>query len=72
MYNFKACKSPAYVLPRSVRIEHGPHTPGRAKNVEGLGEAVIVNQSGIYGEQSHEQDDVASPDQDIYNLNNYN
>lgn len=39
--------------------EHGPHTPGGAEHVEGLGEAVVVDEASVDGEESHQQDDVA-------------
>lgn len=49
-------------------MKHGPNTPGRAEDVEGLGEAVVVNQPSVYREHSHEQYNIASPDHDICNL----
>lgn len=30
--------------------------PGRAKDVERLGEAVIVDEASVHGEYAHEQD----------------
>lgn len=66
--DFKVCKRPAYILPRPVGLKHGPNTPGRAEDVEGLGEAVIVNQASVYGEHSHEQDNIPSSDNHICNL----
>lgn len=33
--------------------------PGRAKDVERLGEAVIVDEASVHGEYAHEQDQVA-------------
>lgn len=41
-------------------VEHGPDTPARAEQVEGLGEAVVVNDPSVDWEDSHQQDDVAS------------
>ena len=34
--------------------------PGRAKDVEGFGEDVVVDEPGVDGEDSHEEDDVAT------------
>lgn len=42
------------------RVEHGPDTPAGAKHIQRLGEAVVVNDPGVDGEDSHEQDDVAA------------
>lgn len=46
-----------YSLPH-VSSEHGFHTPPRAKDVDGLGEAVVVYQARVDGEQAHHEDDV--------------
>lgn len=40
--------------------EHGLNAPAWAKDVERLGEAVIVDESGVSGEEAHHQDDVAA------------
>lgn len=42
------------------RVKHGPHAPARAKNIQRLGEAVVVNDPGVDGEYSHQQDDVTA------------
>ena len=44
----------------SLVDEHGPHAPPGAEHVEGLGEAVVVDEAGVDGEQPHQQDDVAA------------
>ena len=41
-------------------VEHGPDAPARAEDVEGLGEAVVVDDARIDGEQAHQEDDVAA------------
>lgn len=33
----------------SFGAEHGPNAPSRAEHVEGLGEAVVVNDAGVDG-----------------------
>lgn len=43
--------------------KHGLDAPARAEYVERLGEAVVVNQPGVDGEQPHHQDDVASAEE---------
>lgn len=42
-----------YLLPRAIS-EHGPNAPGRAEDVERLGEAVVVDQARVDGEDAHE------------------
>lgn len=39
--------------------EHGLDAPSGAKDVERLGETVVVNQAGVDGEKAHHEDDVA-------------
>lgn len=46
--------------PVTLREKHGPHTPAWAKHVDGLWEAVIVDQSGVDWEYPHQKNDVAS------------
>lgn len=38
----------------SARVEHGPDAPARAKQVEGLGEAVVVDDAGVDREDAHQ------------------
>lgn len=40
--------------------EHGLNAPPRAKYIEGLGEAVVVNEPRVDREKPHHQDDVTS------------
>lgn len=40
--------------------EHSLDAPARTKDVERLGETVVVNQSGVDGKEPHHQDDVTS------------
>lgn len=42
------------------RVKHGPHAPARAENIQRLGEAVVVDDPGVDGEDPHQQDDVAA------------
>ena len=44
----------------SLGAEHGPHAPPGAEHVQGLGEAVVVDDARVDGEQPHQQDDVAA------------
>lgn len=43
---------PTALLPGAIS-EHGPDTPGRAEDVERLGEAVVVNEARVDGEDPH-------------------
>lgn len=43
-----------------LRVKHGPHAPARAENIQRLGEAVVVDDPGVDGEDPHQQDDVAA------------
>lgn len=47
-----------YLLPH-LCCEHGFHTPSRAKDVQGLGETVVIYEASVDGEQAHHQDDVS-------------
>lgn len=38
--------------------EHSLDAPARTKDVERLGETIVVNQSGVNGKEPHHQDDV--------------
>ena len=40
----------------------------RSKDVEGLGEAVVVDEARVNGEQPHHEDDVAALKQDVPDL----
>lgn len=59
--------------PGSTGPEHGFDAPWRAKEVEGFGEAVIINETSVDGEKAHQQDDVAPAHQHGHDLegNNY-
>lgn len=43
-----------------LRVKHGPDAPAGAENIQGLGEAVVVDDPGVDGEDPHQQDDVAA------------
>lgn len=42
--------------------------PGRAKEVEWFGEAVIVDEASVHGEYAHEQDQVAPTEKGVPDL----
>lgn len=37
-----------------LRGEHGPHTPARAKDIDRLGKAVVIDDPGVDGEKPHQ------------------
>lgn len=39
---------------------HGRHVPPGAKEVHRLGEAIVVDEAGVHGEQPHQQQDIAA------------
>ena len=39
------------------------NVPGRSKDVERLWEAVVVNQAGVDGEETHQKDDVTTAEE---------
>lgn len=47
---------------------HGRHIPPRAENVDWLGEAVIVDETCVYWEQPHQQEDVPTIEKHPYDL----
>lgn len=49
-------------------IEHWPDTPGGTEHVEGLGEAVVVDEARVRGEQPHQQDDVSTTEHHVEHL----
>lgn len=55
------------LLPRAIS-EHGLDAPGRAKDVESLGEAVVVNEARVNGEDAHEEDKVAPMEEGVPDL----
>lgn len=55
------------LLPCAIS-EHGLDTPRRAEDVESLGEAVVVNQTRVNGEDSHEQDEIAPVEESVPDL----
>lgn len=42
--------------------------PGRAKDVERFGEAVIVDEASVHGEYAHEQDQIAPAEKSVPDL----
>lgn len=54
--------------PGSTGPEHGSDTPWRAKDVEGFGKAVVINETSVDGEKAHQQDYVAPANQRGHNL----
>lgn len=55
------------LLPCAIS-EHGPDTPRRAKDVESLGEAIVVNKTRVNGEDAHEEDEIAPVEEGIPDL----
>ena len=55
-------------LPPRAISEHGLDTPGRAKDVQRLGEAVVIDQARVDGEDAHEEDEVAPMEEGVPNL----
>lgn len=55
-------------LPPRAISEHGLDTPGGAEDVQRLGEAVIIDQARIDGEDAHEKDEVAPMEEGVPNL----
>lgn len=51
-----------------ARVEHGPHAPAGAEDVQRLGEAVVVDDAGVDGEDPHQQDDVAAREHHVEHL----
>lgn len=51
---------PLLLLLRVAGAVHGRHVPPGAKEVHRLGEAIIVDEAGVHGEQPHQQQDVAA------------
>lgn len=49
-------------------IEHWPDAPGGTEHVEGLGEAVVVDEARVRGEQPHQQDDVSTTEHHVEHL----
>lgn len=58
---------PVNLLPRAIS-EHGSDTPRRTKDVERLGEAVVVNQARVDGEDAHKEDQIAPVEEGVPNL----
>lgn len=55
------------LLPRAIS-KHGPDAPRRAEDVEGLGEAVVVNEARVNGEDAHEEDEIAPVEEGVPDL----
>lgn len=55
-------------LPPCAISEHGSDTPRRAEDVESLGEAVVVNEARVNGEDAHEEDEVAPLEEGVPDL----
>lgn len=45
---------------RPIRYEHWPYAPGRSKDIERLGKAIIVDEASVDGEHTHQQNNVPS------------
>ena len=52
-------------------LEHGVDAPARSEQVEGLGEAVVVDEAGVDGEHAHQQDDVAALKEGVPDLHTH-
>lgn len=57
----------SHLLPSAI-FKHGNDVPGRAKDIERFGEAVIVDEAGVHGEYAHEQDQVAPAEKGVPDL----
>lgn len=57
----------SHLLPSAI-FKHGNDVPGRAKDIERFGEAVIVDKAGVHGEYAHEQDQVAPTEEGVPDL----
>lgn len=57
----------SHLLPRVI-FKHGDNVPGRAKDVEWFGKAVIVDEASIHGKYAHEQDQVAPTEKSVPDL----
>ena len=55
-------------LPPCAISEHRLDTPGRAEDVQRLGEAVVIDQARVDGEDAHEEDEVAPMEEGVPNL----
>lgn len=55
------------LLPCAIS-EHGLDTPRRAKDVESLGEAVVINHPRVNGEDAHEEDEIAPVEEGVPDL----
>lgn len=60
-------QQPINLLPRAVS-EHRLDAPRGAKDVKRFGEAVVVDQAGIDGEDAHEQNQVAPIEEGVPDL----
>jgi len=52
----------------SFGAKHGPDTPTRAEHVQGLGEAVVVNDASVDGKDPHQKDDIATSKHHVEHL----
>lgn len=52
----------------SFGTKHGPDTPSRAKHIKGFRKAVIVNDSSVNREDSHQEYDVATSKHHVEHL----
>lgn len=55
-------------LPPCAISEHWSDTPRRAEDIERLGEAVIVNQARVDGEDAHKENQIASMEEGVPDL----
>lgn len=48
--------------------EHGTDTPGRAKHIERLREAIVIDQAGVNRKSAHQEDDVPATENHVEQL----
>lgn len=49
--------------PPARLVSHGGHAPARGEDDGGAAEALVVDEAGVDGEQAHEQEQVAAPEE---------
>lgn len=49
-------------------VGHGSHAPPGGEDGGGAAEALVVNEAGVHGEQAHEQEQIAAPEEGLPDL----
>ena len=52
-----------WASPPARLVGHGRHAPARGEDGRGAAEALVVDEAGVDGEQAHEQEQVAAPEE---------